>query len=195
MNSNNFIEIINLNKSFNETCVFKNFSIKIPLKSTTVLKSKSGKGKTTLLKILMGLEKMDSGVINGLENLKISTVFQENRLCENLSAIGNILLVNPRIDRNLIKEYFEDIGLINCYDKPIYQLSGGMQRRVSILRSLLFEHDLLLLDEPFKGLDIDNKLKVISKINKLCHEKTIIIVTHDTDEIEYMNAKNIINLD
>ena len=99
---------------------------------------KSGLGKTTLLRILMGLEKYDAGSIEGMENKKISAVFQEDRLCENLSAVTNVAIVcEKNVTLQEIRKELENIGLSGSTEKPVKELSGGMKRRVAIIRSIM----------------------------------------------------------
>ncbi len=175
----------NIYKSYNNESVFKDFNYVFKENQITFIQGKSGSGKTTLIRLLMGLENIDKGSIEGILDKKISVVFQEDRLCENLTLMSNIKLVANNIDKSLIIEYLEQIGLENCAYKSVKDLSGGMKRRVAILRALLYEFELLILDEPFKGLDDDTKLKVIEFLKDKIKDKTVIIVTHDIDEINY----------
>jgi NitT/TauT family transport system ATP-binding protein len=154
----------------------------------------SGMGKTTLLRIMMGLEKPDSGKISGMDGLKISAVFQEDRLCEYLNPIANIGLVNSKLTKDEILSALESFGLIECAYRRTSKLSGGMKRRVAILRALLAEYDIMFMDEPFKGLDTGTKDVVISEILSRTKGKTIIFVTHDIEEKEKMCTQNTIKL-
>ena len=114
----------------------------------------SGIGKTTLAKILMGLTKPDKGRIEGMTGRKLAAVFQEDALIEHWDAVKNIQLVcQGSISREMIQDEFDCIGLKDYNDKPVSQLSGGMRRRVAILRSIMAESDFIIMDEPFKGLD------------------------------------------
>lgn len=156
----------------------------------------SGAGKTTLLRILAGLEKADSGQIEGLEGLRISMVFQEDRLCENLSASANIRLVRGKKrwgrDKKLeakISKAMAAVGLGGCEDQPVREFSGGMRQRTALLRALYSEWDVLFLDEPFKGLDEETKELVIEYTKKQCFGKTVIFVTHDRSEAGKMGGR------
>lgn len=158
----------------------------------------SGAGKTTLLRILagLGLEKVDSGQIEGLEGLRISMVFQEDRLCENLSASANIRLVRGKKpwgrDKKLeakISKAMAAVGLGGCEDQPVREFSGGMRQRTALLRALYSEWDVLFLDEPFKGLDEETKELVIEYTKKQCFGKTVIFVTHDRSEAGKMGGR------
>ncbi|SFO25706.1 NitT/TauT family transport system ATP-binding protein [Pseudobutyrivibrio sp. UC1225] len=185
------IVIENLSKAYDNQLVLDNLSVTFPEKSFTCLMGKSGAGKTTLLSILMELETADSGVITGLEDKKISVVFQENRLCNNLTALLNIKMViedSSRISDSDIMNWLEKIGLGEDAKKPVQEYSGGMKRRVAILRALLADFDLLIMDEPLKGLDEATKQQVIDLIKELTKEKTVIMTTHDISEAKAFDA-------
>ena len=186
------IVIENLSKSYDGQKVLDNLSVTFPEKSFTCLMGKSGVGKTTLLSILMGLEKADSGQITGLEGKKLSVVFQENRLCDNLTALLNIKMViddSSRISDSDILNWLDKIGLGEDAKKPVQEYSGGMKRRVAILRALLADFDLLIMDEPLKGLDEATKKQVIDLIKELTLGKTVIMTTHDANEATVFNAE------
>ncbi|MDC7280454.1 ATP-binding cassette domain-containing protein [Butyrivibrio fibrisolvens] len=190
------IVIKNLSKAYDGQKVLDNLSVTFPEKSFTCLMGKSGVGKTTLLSILMGLEQADEGTILGVDDKNLSVVFQENRLCNNLTALLNIKMViedSARISDTQIRTYLDRIGLGNETKKPVSEFSGGMKRRVAILRALLADFDLLIMDEPLKGLDEDTKQQVIDIIKELTQNKTVIMTTHDDSEPQAFNA-NIINL-
>lgn len=182
-------------KSFGEKQVLVNFSHTFSDGSFTAVMGPSGCGKSTLLAILMGVLAPDSGAIEPATAFRRSAVFQENRLCENLTAGGNIRLVTGRrfspaeIDAELAA-----LGLHGCENKPVKELSGGMKRRVALLRALLAEYDVLFLDEPFKGLDESTKELVISRVREKTIGRTVIMVTHDITECERL-AQEIIRLD
>lgn len=186
------IIIKNLNKSFGEKIVIKNYSDIIKAQKVNFIIAKSGAGKTTLVKIMMGLEKADSGYISNMNNIKISAVFQEDRLCEKLDAVANIRLINPENSKEYILKKLEEFGLKDINGKKIENLSGGMKRRVSILRAILAKFDIIFFDEPFQGLDYDTKINTINQINKHIKGKTAIIITHDPTDIEFFDY-NILN--
>ena len=188
------VTINHLFKSFGEHTVLNDFNSCIPAGQVTLLTAPSGKGKTTLLRILMGLEKADSGEISGLEGLKQSVVFQEDRLCENLSAFSNIKLASPQLKNEMIEEALAKVGLAEYALSPISKFSGGMKRRVAILRALLADYDILFLDEPFKGLDAETKALVMSDVKQRSQGKTVILVTHDPTEAEILGAVYTIEL-
>ena len=175
------IRIRNLSKKYGENVVFENRSFDLEERKTTAIMGKSGLGKTTLLRILMGLEKYDAGNIEGLENTKISAVFQEDRLCENLSAVTNVAIVcEKNVTLQEIRKELENIGLSGSTEKPVRELSGGMKRRVAIIRSIM-------------GLDVETRKTVIEYLKEKLKDRTVIMVTHDIDEALALNCK-IINL-
>lgn len=186
------IVIDKLSKSYDGKRVLDSISLTFPEKSFTCLMGKSGIGKTTLLNILMGLEKAEAGNITGLDDKRISVVFQENRLCNNITALLNIKMVignGSAITDDIIVEYLKKIGLGAELKKPVQEYSGGMKRRVAILRALLADFDLLIMDEPLKGLDDATKQQVIDLIKELTKNKTVIMTTHDDSEAEAFNAQ------
>ena len=147
-----------------------------------------GVGKTTLAYILMGLLKADAGQIIGLEGKKISAVFQEDRLIEHWDAIKNINLVcHKGVSKDEIHNNLKEIGLTDYEEKAVSLLSGGMRRRVAIVRALLADYDLLIMDEPFKGLDEKLKKQVINYLQNKVKGKTVII-THDKEEVSMLKA-------
>lgn len=189
------INIRNLTKKYGKKEIFKNFSLEIETGKVTALMGKSGFGKTTLIRILMGLEKYDEGKITGLENQKISTVFQEDRLCENLSAITNISIVcEKETSIREISAELEKIGLKESQNKPVKTLSGGMKRRVAIIRCIMAKSDIIIFDEPLKGLDEITKKNVIRYLKEKIRGKTVIIVTHDIEEARQLDG-TIVNLE
>ena len=175
-------------KSYGEHPVLTHFSAVFPAGKVSCITGPSGKGKTTLLRLLMGLETPDSGSIEGISGQRVSVVFQESRLCDNLSAPANIRLVSPDRQRSEIVKAMQEVGLVGCADQPVREFSGGMRRRVAILRALLAEYDLLLLDEPFKGLDSETKGLVMADTVRRTHGKTVIFVTHAPEEAEILGA-------
>ena len=182
------IEIKGLCKAFDGKQVLRDFSAVLPAGQVTGLMAPSGAGKTTLLRILMGLETQDRGIITGLDGLRLSAVFQEDRLCENLNPVSNLRLVTPALSWEAAEAALATVGLTDCPRQPARELSGGMRRRVAILRALLTEYDLLFLDEPFKGLDRKTKEIVMADTRRRCAGRTVLFVTHDPTELEAMGA-------
>ncbi|WP_411677668.1 ABC transporter ATP-binding protein [Caproicibacter sp.] len=174
------IEIRNASKSYHGAAVLNNFSLSLPQTGTVCLFGPSGCGKTTILNCIAGLEFLDSGRILGTENLKISYLFQEDRLLPWNTAQKNIEAVLPRENsRALATEWLRLVGLEGAADKYPCQLSGGMRRRVAIARALAYGGELLLLDEPFQRLDAGSKGRMMELIEKKAEGKLKILVTHD----------------
>ncbi|MFR7749602.1 MAG: ATP-binding cassette domain-containing protein [Collinsella sp.] len=122
----------------------------------------SGSGKTTLFKVLLGLDAADAGVVTGIAPGQIAAMFQEERLCEALTPVENVLLVCPRGTRRArVRSLLSRILPEDSLDRPVSQLSGGMRRRVSLARAVAYPSRMLLLDEPFTGLDAVTKGRVI----------------------------------
>lgn len=185
------ITVTNLNKVFEDKWVIRDFSAVFPGEKISCVAGTSGAGKTTLLNILMGLIPPDSGSITGIEGLRLSAVFQEERFCENLSAVRNVALVMPgKADKTAIESELYALGLTpaDVYT-PIHTLSGGMRRRVAIARALMADYDLLIMDEPFKGLDDAVKQQVIDHVRRRTEGRTVILVTHDLREADHMGAQ------
>ncbi len=182
-----YININNLCKSFGSVVVLDNFCASFPHGKISSIMAPSGKGKTTLFRILLGLAKKDSGSIDGLLDKKTVAVFQEDRLCENLSATVNITIATGA-DKDRVATALGEVGLSEFSHRPISQLSGGMKRRVAILRALLSDADVILMDEPFKGLDDDTKENVVHLVKRYTTGKTVIIITHQKEEAEELGS-------
>lgn len=183
------IVITDLSKSYGGTQVFSAFSAVIEAGAVTSIMGQSGCGKTTLLRLIMGLEKPDGGSINGVPE-KISAVFQEDRLCPQLSAVDNIALVTGRrYSRGEIEHELRAVGISDDLNKPVSQFSGGMQRRVALVRAMMAEADLLVLDEPFKGLDDDTRAAVIEYVMARRKGRTLLHVTHSLSDAEALGGK------
>ena len=179
-------------KSFGGKSVLRDLSGTLAAGRITGLMAPSGAGKTTLLRILMGLEQADSGRIDGLDGLRLSAVFQEDRLCDQLDGVSNLRLVTPSLSRAEARNTLEAVGLADCIGQPTRELSGGQRRRVAILRGLLADYDLLILDEPFKGLDRETKQLVIEDTQRRCMGKTVLLVTHDPTELDALGVTELL---
>ena len=189
------IIITDLCKTFDDNEVLKNVNISLKDNSIYCLMGTSGIGKTTLLRILMGLEHADSGSISGIDIKSISCMFQEDRLIHDLSAIDNVRIVlRGKNNRDEISNNLLSILPDDSLDMPVSSLSGGMKRRVALARALSYPGKLIILDEPFTGLDKDTKLNVIDYILKMRNNRTLLITTHGTDDANLLGAE-IIKLD
>lgn len=180
------IEFKNVCKSFGENRVLDNFSAIFPKGSRTAVMGPSGSGKTTLLRLIMGLEKCDSGVIEGIEGEHFGCVFQEDRLIEDISAAENLKLIfdgklpEPAIAAELASVELTGENLI----KPVKEFSGGMKRRVAIVRAMMSDSDTVIMDEPFTGLDEELKDRVMDYIEDSLGARRLILVTHERSEAE-----------
>lgn len=177
-----------VSKSFNGEAVIANKTIEFPQKGIVCIFGPSGVGKTTVFNLIAGLTYPDEGEVKVTE--EISMVFQEDRLIPWLSAIENISLVlkDRELGLTMAKKYMNDMQLTDIKNKRPQELSGGMKRRVAIARALAYDKRIMLMDEPFKGLEEELKNQIMDQIIKLSSDKLIVIVTHEKAEIEYLNA-------
>lgn len=184
------IVLENINKSFDEKSVLSGLSMRFCGGRTTCVMGRSGCGKTTLMRIIAGLEKPDSGTVTGVPE-KVGYVFQEDRLCEDFSAVRNIRLVTGHsMHRHEIASVLERLGIDSAdISRPVSEFSGGMKRRVALARAVCFRPDLLILDEPFKGLDGELKMKAIEFVKENTAGRTVICVTHDPAEAALLNSE------
>ncbi|HZK02275.1 MAG TPA: ATP-binding cassette domain-containing protein [Anaerovoracaceae bacterium] len=184
------IKVENLTKSYDDKKVIDNLSVVLKEGRVTTIMGTSGCGKTTFAMILLGLLAPDSGTVKGLKGKKISAVFQEDRLVEHLSAIDNIKMVLDKdIDEEEIKKQLAMVEMQGALiTKPTGQLSGGQKRRVAIVRAIMAKSDFICLDEPFKGLDVETKQRVMEYVKRNLHGKTALLITHDMDERNYFEG-------
>ena len=186
-NTNNKLEITGLCKRYGEKTLFQGLTLTV--EGPAVLWAPSGWGKTTLLRVLMGLERPDEGTVAGVG--RVGAVFQEDRLCPQLTAGQNVTLVLPagqdgpetnhtgQINADLIQLGFDKAALA----LPARRLSGGQKRRAALLRALWAPSDTLLLDEPFTGLDPGAMQKAAAMLKARCGTKPTLLATHDREAI------------
>ena len=177
------ISIKNISKSFEGKTVLEDFSLELESGKVYCLLGPSGSGKTTLFNIIAGVMPPDSGTVNGPESRKIAVVFQQPRLVPWLTAAENVELVCNG-DKKIAAYWLEQMSLQDDSRTLPQDLSGGMRQRVSIARALSYGGDILLLDEPFNGLDNVLKKQVWKSIRERFAGKTILVITHHQTEAE-----------
>ena len=208
------IKISHIDKSYGELPVLQDFCMSMEKGQRYLLMAPSGSGKTTLLKILTGLENADRGEITDMPQ-RIGVVFQEDRLCEEYDAICNIMLGMSRqsnceyslgnngragvslryISNRRIEEYVrqEAVKILpeECLTKPVKELSGGMRRRVALLRAVMSWAEMLILDEPFTGLDEENRIRCAEYLLENLKGRTLLVTTHREDDIELLHGMKV----
>lgn len=187
MNTN--LKIHNLSKQFDDIRVFDHLSMEIPKNKISCILGPSGCGKTTLLNLISGIQKPDGGQLDDFKNLTFSYIFQEARLLPWKSIKNNIDFVlkskySEEERSRIINQYLDVVELKEFQDYYPESLSGGMKQRVAVARAFAFPSHILIMDEPFKGLDIKTKQNIIEKFIQLWKQdkRTVIFVTHDLDE-------------
>lgn len=186
------IEIKNISKSFNDKEVFKNLSLSINSGERIALVGKSGIGKTTFLRLLMKELVPDSGEIIFSEDVRYSVVFQDNLLFENKTVYENIIFVKD-ISKEDVKKYLKTLYLEDIIDKKVCELSGGMKRRVAILRAIIYSGNLFIFDEALREVDLKTRDEIVNIINTMVKE-TLIITTHNLNDIEDLKVDRVIDI-
>lgn len=190
MNGSSDFTIHDLSYSYSNAPVFQHINETFEAGQMNILMSPSGSGKSTLLSLIAGILPIQSGSIEyPVVSPRFSMVFQENRLLESQSILSNLRLVNPTLTSEAVADTLKSVGLPYQVDKKIFKLSGGEKRRIAILRALISPCDILLMDEPFTGLDETNKLLMMEFVKKTAAGRTAILVTHNKDEADYFNCK------
>lgn len=181
--------IENLNKKYDHLEVFKDFNIEMIESKITCILGPSGCGKTTFLNIISGVIKSDTGFFSGFDHKLISYLFQEPRLLdwktvwENIEFVLKDNYLKKEIN-TIISKYIDMVGLKGFEEYYPSKLSGGMMQRVSIARAFAYPSDILIMDEPFKGLDLKIKRSLMNAFVKLWTDdsRSVIFVTHDIEE-------------
>ena len=205
-------------KSYNGQPVLSDLSLEFSSGTFYCLMAPSGNGKTTLFRLILGLEKPDSGVIlfgtsagdTGNNDIKassgtvsksdlcklrgmrplISAVFQENRLLECYTAIENLrFALGKRYSSEALTAYLLRLLPEDALNKPVCEFSGGMKRRLSLLRALLVPFDLLILDEPFNGLDSENRKKAAALVRNRAQNKILLFAAHTKEDAALLGAE------
>lgn len=182
----------NLTVRYGGGAVLDRFSAEFPDGAVTAISGKSGCGKTTLLSVLLGLLHSEAGSVSGFQNP--SAVFQEDRLLPYLTAVKNIT-VTAGCTAQEAEGALRQVGFDEAdSEKNALQLSGGMARRVAIVRAMLAPGDAVLLDEPFKGLDELTRGQVVRFVNENRRARTLVVVTHDPRDAEELHAAHFISM-
>ena len=179
---------LNVSKSFGEQPVLRDVSFTVPEGGTLVLTGDSGSGKTTLLRILLGLERSDSGEIRFEERAPESfgVVFQEDRLVETASAMENVRMIHKKSGRpsdDEIRAALLELLPEESLKLPVSQFSGGMKRRLAVVRAMLSNGEVLVMDEPLSGLDEENRAKVLAFIKKHQNGRPLLLTAHDMEDL------------
>lgn len=181
--------LFEVTKRFENKTVLEGFSLSIHQGETVALMGDSGCGKSTAGKVLLGLLQADGGEVKHPKYM--GAVFQEDRLCKEFDAVTNIAMVTG--DRRAAQEALAEVGLAEIGKKPVAALSGGMKRRVAIVRALLSDGEVLVLDEPFTGLDAANKQQVLQYTKERLQGRSALLITHNETEASYL-ADRVVHL-
>lgn len=184
------ISLKNVSFSYGEKQVLRNFSLQLPHSGIVALHGPSGCGKTTVTRLLLGLLKPQSGEIAGDRSLP-SVVFQEDRLLPWETVLSNVSLSSG--NRAAAEELLRAVGLDQTtFQKLPRELSGGMRRRAAIARALAAESRWLVLDEPFSGVDAENRDRIAALILEYAKDKPVVLVTHQPEEMELLGARIVV---
>ncbi len=182
------MEAVHIYKSYGGRAVLEDVSFSAG-EGVMCVMGPSGAGKTTLLRIVLGLERPDRGHVSGMEGARVSAVFQEDRLLPGRTALENLRFVqgtdyDEAGDRALLAE----LGLEDVDGRPVREFSGGMRRRTALARALCVPFDLLALDEPFAGLDEENRRRCLAAVRRYGAGKRTLLVTHAPEDAAALDA-------
>jgi NitT/TauT family transport system ATP-binding protein len=167
--------------AFGQKQIMSELSLVLPAVGLVGITGPSGCGKTTFLHLLAGLVSPQSGQITLDRRDRVGMVFQEDRLLPWLTCEANLLLACR--DRARVREWLNKMELTQSGDCYPHELSGGMRRRVALARALSFDCDLLLLDEPFQGMDLQLKERLYPLVLDASRQKPVVIISHDRTEL------------
>lgn len=196
MNKEEVISIKNINKKFNEKIIFKDFDINFYKNEVNCIIGKSGCGKSTLLNIISGIIPNDSENFETIEKYGVSYIFQDDRLIDWLTVGENIKLIvkklyNKKKLDELCDKYLELVGIKEYKNYYPQMLSGGLRQRVNIARAFIYPSKIVIMDEPFKSIDVINKEIIMNNFKKILEKekRTVLFVTHDIDEALLLSDK------
>lgn len=184
------IEIKEVSKAYGENKVLDNFSLNIEDEHSYVITGKEGCGKTTLMRLILKLETPDTGKVGLLGDYKYpfinaGVVFQDDRLVESLNAITNVTMVSKKIFRETVAEELLKFLPEEALTVPVKKLSESQRRIVQIIRACAIPSDVLIMDEPFLGIDRETKLKLIPYIRNAQGKGSLTIFTGDTTDLDF----------
>ena len=178
------VKLTNVTKQFGTVQAIRDLSVTFPQSGTVAIMGPSGCGKTTILQMLAGLSRPNRGTVQ-CSATSIAYVFQEPRLLPWRTVADNIRLARSKgVSSRTPEQWLAALGLEDCANRYPEELSGGMRQRVAIARALYCESDLLLMDEPFRGLDEATRAQVmeLARHERSAEGKLTLIVTHDKTE-------------
>ncbi len=183
------IRLSHIDFSYGDAAVLRDFSLTLPEHGVLCLFGASGCGKTTVARLLLGLEQPRRGTIEGVPS-RVAAVFQEDRLLPWKTVLENVALPLPHegaaahaADALRRVRLPEDV-----FDRLPRELSGGMRRRVAIARALVVPSDFLLLDEPFSGIDEGNRDRIAADLRQYAATRPVLLITHLPNEAELLDA-------
>lgn len=189
------IRLRGISVAFDGRRVLDGLDLDLPPGTVTAVVGPNGSGKTTLGRVLLGLTAPDAGIVEGTAGVARAAVFQEDRLCGQLSAVGNVRLVLPRGAARGGGRAAAVAGLLAVgldpasLDVPVRLLSGGQRRRVAVVRGLATDAGLVVLDEAFTGLDADARSATLSWARECLAGRTALLITHEPTEIAWFGAR------
>lgn len=184
------IELKNVSKSFDDKKVLDSFSAVFG-DGGYLLKGPSGIGKTTCIMLILGLLKPDDGEVVLPEGTRFAVCFQENRLFEKETVLTNVLAVNEGLTVTDASSAILELLPSDSLNKKASELSGGMKRRLAVIRAMLHDSDCVILDEPFTGLDDESRSKTIAFIRKHLNGRLLIVTSHDERGLGDLQIVNI----
>lgn len=187
------IEVKNLSFSYGEQTVLRAVNLEFDSRQPVVLLGGSGQGKTTLLRLLAGLLKPQSGQIDGIDaSTRIAVMFQEDRLFPQLSVWKNLKLIRPDLTEEQAAGILKELDLAaDVLQQLPKELSGGMRRRAALARALLFEADMVLMDEPFQGLDVHTRQYALQAVRKWTKGRPLLLISHEPSDAQALGARTV----